>query len=184
MGEICNTEEVYRPRETERERLREAIVELMQSYSVAAQHVGHAFAQRHGLHPTDLQALIAVMHAEGNGAPLTPGRLGEAIGLSSGATTAVIDRLERAGHLRRTRESADRRVVHLRYGEPGMALAVEFFGPLGRRSDAVMAEFSDAELDTVRRFLAGITDALTAHHHEMRDAPVTVRDQQRPARDR
>ncbi len=175
---------MYRPRETERERLREAIVELMQAYSVEAQQVGHAFAQRHGLHPTDLQALIAVMHAEGNGAPLTPGRLGEAIGLSSGATTAVIDRLERAGHLRRTRESSDRRVVHLRYGEPGMELAVAFFGPLGRRSDAVMAEFTDGELDTVRRFLAGMNAAMAAHREEMRDAPVTERDQRRPPRGR
>jgi len=167
---------VYRPRETERDRLRQALVDLLRSYTVEAQHVGHAFAQRHGLHPTDLQALIAVMHAEGDGAPLTPGRLSEAIGLSSGATTAAIDRLERAGHLRRTRESSDRRVVHLRYGEPGMKLAVEFFRPLGRRSDDVMAEFSDAELATVRRFLDGMTAALTAHRDEMRDAAATVRE--------
>lgn len=174
---------MYRPRETERDRLRQAIVDLLRAHTIEAQHVGHAFAQRHGLHPTDLQALIAVMHAEGNGAPLTPGRLGEAIGLSSGATTAAIDRLERAGHLRRTRESSDRRVVHLRYGEPGMKLAVEFFGPLGRRSDDVMNQFSDGELATVRRFLDGMTAALTAHHHEMRDTPVTDRDGERPAPD-
>ena len=182
--DICKTCGVYRPRKTERDRRREAIVELLQSYSVEAQQVGHVFAQRHGLHPTDLQALIAVMHAEGNGTPLTPGRLGEAIGLSSGATTAVIDRLERAGHLRLTRESSDRRVVHLRYGEAGMALAVEFFGPLGRRSDEVLAGFSDAELETVRRFLDGMTAAITAHLHEMRDTPVTQRDPVRPVPER
>jgi DNA-binding MarR family transcriptional regulator len=159
---------VYRARTTERDRLREEIVTLLRSYSVEAQLVGHAFAQRHGLHPTDLQALIAVMHAEGRGEPLTPGRLGEAIGLSSGATTAAIDRLERAGHLRRSRESTDRRVVHLRYGEPGMALAVQFFGPLGRRTDRVMAEFSEAELALVQRFLRGMNEALSEHHTEVR----------------
>jgi DNA-binding MarR family transcriptional regulator len=91
------------------------------------------------------------MHAEGAGDPLTPGRLGEQIGLSSGATTAAIDRLERSGHLRRTRESGDRRVVHLRYGRPGMVLAAEFFGPLGKRTDDVMVGFTDDELATVRR---------------------------------
>nr|WP_307836698.1 MarR family transcriptional regulator [Actinoplanes nipponensis] len=139
----------------------------MQTYSVEAQQVGHAFAQRHRLHPTDLQALIAVMHAEGRGEPLTPGRLGEAIGLSSGATTAAIDRLERAGHLRRSRESTDRRLVHLRYGEPGMALAMEFFGPLGKRTDAMMAAFSDEDLDVVRRFLHGMNGALAAHRAEV-----------------
>ena len=153
---------------SERDRLREEIVNLMRSYSVEAQHVGHAFAQRHGLHPTDLQALIAVMHAEGRGEPLTPGRLGEAIGLSSGATTAAIDRLERAGHLRRSRESTDRRVVHLRYGEPGMELAVAFFRPLGVRSHVVMDEFSEDDLDTVRRFLSGMLEAITERHQELR----------------
>jgi DNA-binding MarR family transcriptional regulator len=161
---------VYRARETERDRLREEIVNLMRSYSVEAQQVGHTFAQSHGLHPTDLQALIAVMHAEGRGDPLTPGRLGEAIGLSSGATTAAIDRLERAGHLRRTRESTDRRVVHLRYGEPGMALAREFFGPLGNRTDDVMSGFSDGDLATIHRFLQGMTAALSDHHEAVRAA--------------
>jgi DNA-binding MarR family transcriptional regulator len=161
---------VYRARETERDRLREEIVNLMRSYSVEAQQVGHTFAQSHGLHPTDLQALIAVMHAEGRGDPLTPGRLGEAIGLSSGATTAAIDRLERAGHLRRARESTDRRVVHLHYGEPGMALALEFFGPLGKRTDDVMSGFSDEDLATVHRFLQGMTAALSAHHVAVRAA--------------
>jgi len=162
---------VYRTRDTERDRLRDEIVDLLRTYSLEAQRVGHAFAQRHGLHPTDLQALIAVMHAEGDGDPLTPGRLGERIGLSSGATTAAIDRLERTGHLRRVRESADRRVVHLRYGRPGMALALEFFGPLGTRTDVVMAAFTDEELATVRRFLDGMTAALAAHHREVRAQP-------------
>lgn len=175
---------MYRSRKTERDRQRQAVVELLRVYSVEATHVGHAFAQRHGLHPTDLQALIHVMHAEGNDAPLTPGRLGEALGLSSGATTAAIDRLERAGHLRRTRESSDRRVVHLRYGEPGMRLALEFFGPLGQRSDDVMDRFSDADLAIVRRFLEGMTEALAAHHHEMRDAPAAPRGTDQAAGER
>ena len=158
---------MYRARDTERERLREEIVELLRTYSGESERIGHAFAQLNGLHPTDLQALIAVMHAEGRGEPLTPGRLGEQIGLSSGATTAAIDRLERSGHLRRTRESSDRRVVHLRYGEPGKNLAVAFFRPLGARTDAVMAGFSTEELATVHRFLAGMTAAVTEHHREM-----------------
>ncbi|MGX6601471.1 MarR family winged helix-turn-helix transcriptional regulator [Micromonosporaceae bacterium Da 78-11] len=154
--------------DAERKRLRDELVELLRSYSIEAQQVAEAFAQRQGLHPTDLQALIAVMRAEGAGDPLTPGRLGDAVGLSSGATTAVIDRLERAGHLRRSRESADRRVVHLRYGEPGMALAAAFFRPLGVRSHAVIDEFSTDELVTVRRFMLAMADALAAHHREVR----------------
>lgn len=147
------------------------MVDLLRLYSIEAQRVAHEFAHQQGLHFTDLQALIAVMHAERRDQPLTPGRLGETLGLSSGATTAVIDRLERAGHLRRTRESADRRVVHLRYGEPGMELAAAFFRPLGTRSHVVMDGFTADELETVRRFLAGMLTAITERHEELRTRP-------------
>lgn len=143
-------------------------MDLLQRYTIEAQRLAHDFAGRQGLHFTDLQALIAVMHAERLDTPLTPGRLGETLGLSSGATTAVIDRLERDGHLRRTRESADRRVVHLRYGAPGMEVAKAFFGPLGARSQVVMDEFSPGEMETVRRFMGGMLEALTEHHRELR----------------
>lgn len=147
---------------------RDELVHLMHRYGMASQQLGAYFAQRHGLHSTDLQALIAVFRAECAGDPLTPGRLGAAVGLSSGAATAAIDRLERGGHLRRTRESPDRRVVHLRYGGPGMALAVAFFGPLGARSRAAMDRFSPLELVTIRRFLLAMTEVLIDHHEEMK----------------
>jgi hypothetical protein len=51
-----------------------------------------------------------------------------------------------------------------------MALAMSFFGPLGQRTDKVMAGFSDAELATVNRFMAEMTEALTAYHREVRSA--------------
>ena len=152
----------------ERDGVRDELVELLREYNIEATKVGDAFAQGNGLHPTDLHALIAVMHAERRGDPLTPGRLGEALELSSGATTAVIDRLERAGHVKRVRDSADRRVVHLLHDAPGRTLASSFFRPLAARSHAVMDEFSGAELEIVLRFMQGITAAMTAHHEEVR----------------
>jgi len=154
---------------TERQRLRTRLVDLLNSYATEANHIGHAFAGRNHLHGPDLHALLAVMHAERAGAPLTPGRLGEAMGLSSGATTAMIDRLERGGHLRRSRESTDRRVVHLRYGDTGMALAQAFFTPLAPRTDAVMAQFDLAELQVVERFVAGMVATLSGYRDELRN---------------
>lgn len=152
----------------ERTRLRRELVDLLNTYSGEAQHIGHTFASQHRLHATDMHALLAVMHAERRGEPLTPGRLGEAIGLTSGATTALIDRLERGGHLRRSRESADRRVVHLRYADAGMALAMEFFTPLVPRADAVIDRFSTGELHTIETFLHGMIGALTSYRDELR----------------
>ncbi|XVV17331.1 MarR family winged helix-turn-helix transcriptional regulator [Actinoplanes sp. CA-131856] len=151
----------------DRKQLQADLVDLLRLYSIEAQHVANAFAQMQGLHHTDLQALAAVMHAERRDDPLTPGRLGQQLGLSSGATTAVIDRLEKVGHLRRTRESADRRVVHLRYSAPAMALARQFFEPLGARSHAVMDQFSVDDLAMVRRFLTGMLEAVSEHHRSL-----------------
>ncbi|MEV0158122.1 MarR family transcriptional regulator [Micromonospora sp. NPDC050686] len=159
---------MYRRRETHRGRLIADITNDLRRYSVDAQHIGHAFAGLHGLGPTDLHALIAVMDAELLGDPITPGRLGELLNLSSGAVTALVDRLERAGHIRRDRDTADRRKILLHYADRGAALAMEFFGPLGRRTDEVMSGFDDAELAVVRRFMTAMVTSMRQHRDEVR----------------
>lgn len=65
-------------------------------------------AERMGLSPTDEKCLDLAMRAEG---PVTAGRIAELSGLSTGAVTGVIDRLERAGYVRRVRDPHDRRKV-------------------------------------------------------------------------
>ncbi len=132
---------------------RDELVRLLQTYAAEAERLGQVFAERNGMHPTDLQALLAVMQADAAGAPLTPGRLAQHLGLSSGATTAVVDRLERADHVRRERDVHDRRRVTLRYGDAAAAVGGAFFGPLGVRMDRMLAAYSAAELAVVRRFL-------------------------------
>ncbi len=162
------THGMYRRRETRREQLVADITNDLRRYSSDAQHIGHAFAGLHGLNGTDLHALIAVMDAELAGAPITPGRLGEKLNLSSGSVTALIDRLERAGHVRRDRDTGDRRKVFLRYADRGAALAMEFFQPLGHRTDAAMAGFSDDELEVVRRFMTVMVATMREHLDQVR----------------
>ncbi|ALE73126.1 MULTISPECIES: MarR family transcriptional regulator [unclassified Pseudonocardia] len=142
---------------------REDLVALLQDYAGEAELLGQAFAGRHGLHPTDLHALLAVMRADAAGEPLTPGLLGSRLGLSTGATTALVDRLERAGHVRRTRESADRRRVTLHQAENAARVGGAFFGPLGHRMDAALADFDEAELTAAARFLTRM-NALVADY--------------------
>jgi DNA-binding MarR family transcriptional regulator len=160
--------EMYRRRDTRRERLAAEITNNLRRYAVDAQHIGHAFANLHGLNATDLQALVAVMDAEFLGDPLTPGRLGEQLTLSSGSVTALVDRLERAGHIRRDRDTADRRKILLRYADRGAALAVQFFQPLGARSDSVLAGFTDDELEVVHRFMAAMSASVRQHRDDLR----------------
>jgi len=93
-------------------------------------------------------------------APLSPGELGSELGLSSPATTALINRLERAGHLSRERHPSDRRKVVLRTRDQGMRIALAFFLPLGQALHQVMDEFDNEELRIVLRFLEGATAAV------------------------
>ncbi|MEV8420243.1 MarR family winged helix-turn-helix transcriptional regulator [Streptomyces niveus] len=118
----------------------------------------HGFANDQGLHTTDIQALAAILDAE---TPLTPGRLRDHLGLTSGAVTACLDRLERAGHIRRSRESADRRVVHLHYLAGARSAARSHFRPLAEATERARAGFSEPELAVVLRFLASVNDELT-----------------------
>lgn len=122
-----------------------------------AQH----FAQEQGLHHTDVQALIAILDAD-PAVPMTPGRLRERLELTSGAITACLDRLERAGHLRRVRDQRDRRVVHLHYAGRGRAVAREYFRPLAEGTAAAMSRFDEAELRVVARFLRAMGEELAS----------------------
>lgn len=122
--------------------------------------ISHEFAQSQNLHHTDVQALIAILDGDGEGGALTPGRLREHLDLTSGAVTACLDRLERAGHVRRTRDGTDRRVVHLHYAPRAKEVARDYFSPLAHGTRAAREHFDEDELRVVVRFLAAMNEEL------------------------
>jgi len=107
---------------------------------------------------TDVQALAAILDADG---PMTPGRLRAHLGLTSGAVTACLDRLEGAGHIRRVRESSDRRVVHLYYASDARVAARTYFRPLARAAEQARARFTEEELAVAARFLAAMNEEMS-----------------------
>ncbi|WP_328908219.1 MarR family winged helix-turn-helix transcriptional regulator [Streptomyces sp. NBC_00234] len=123
--------------------------------------IAHAFTNDQGLHATDVQALAAILDSE---TPLTPGLLRTHLGLTSGAVTACLDRLEKAGHIRRVRESKDRRVVHLHYLPDARSAARAHFMPLAKATARAQESFSPDELATVLRFLDALNDELGQVH--------------------
>jgi DNA-binding MarR family transcriptional regulator len=144
--------------------LRDVILLLLRRYAIASTRLAHAFAASQDLQPSDLQALLATIGAEDGGAPMTPRNLRQELGLSAGGTSYVIDRLEAAGHVRRTRDDpADQRVVHLHHTDRARAVAGAYFTPLGARTREALASYGPAELRTALRVITAVTEGLEAH---------------------
>ncbi|GAA3226734.1 hypothetical protein GCM10020256_37480 [Streptomyces thermocoprophilus] len=80
---------------------------VYREYLSAVMLHGHASARACDLGATDLYALNILQL----GGPMTPGELGTRTGLTTGPTTRLVDRLERAGYVRRTPDPEDRRKV-------------------------------------------------------------------------
>lgn len=114
------------------------------------QHV----ADRLGLGMTDMQVFG---HVRREGGSMTPGRLAELTGLSTGTITGVIDRLERAGFVRRERDPDDRRrvLLHIDEGRFGRDVA-PLYAKQGARLAEVVDGFSAAERQTIAAFLEAL----------------------------
>lgn len=135
-------------------RLRSLVVDL---------HVlGAEFARTNGLHATDVRALILLLDAQRTGQPATPTWLREQLHLNSASTTALIDRLEKAGHVRRQRDDEDRRRVLVEVTPEAMDMGEAFFGPVLTNAGTAIGAYSAKELATVEKFLADMQHALGA----------------------
>jgi DNA-binding MarR family transcriptional regulator len=138
----------------------------MRSYGTTFTEVSRRFAAWLNLHYTDAVALLEIAEAEQRGQPLSPAGLSARVSLTSGATTALINRLETAHHVVRTREHTDRRVVTLHTTEHVGELADRYFGPLGRRMDATMMTYPPEQLRQFEIFVADLRDTMERHLRE------------------
>jgi len=86
--------------------------------------------------------------------PMSAGRLAERARLSPGATTALIDRLERRGYARRTRDTEDRRRVLVEIAPELRDRAEELYGT-PEEGAAGLSVYSDDELEFLIAFLRG-----------------------------
>jgi DNA-binding MarR family transcriptional regulator len=143
-----------------------AVVHQLRAVTVELDLLGGEFAQRNGLHPTDLRALICLLDAARAGTAATPGWLGAQLNLNSAGTTALLDRLERLGMVRRTRDEQDRRRVLLTVQEQAVVLGETFFGPLIGELVGMLEEFTPGEVAAVQRFLGGVAELVARRREE------------------
>jgi len=118
----------------------------------------------HATARTDLSAVAAVVEAEARGVEHSPGSLGRHLHLSSPATSALLDRLERVGHVRRVRSATDRRRVVVEVTDAARDLGRSVFTPLAAELAAVLADYGAEERALLERFLDEAADAIGRSH--------------------
>jgi MarR family transcriptional regulator, organic hydroperoxide resistance regulator len=145
------------------------IVSDVQALSAESDDLGRVFSSRHDLGMNDFRALLHVMVAENDGAPLTQSELGQRIGVSGAAITYLVDRMMASGHLTREPHAADRRKVLLRYADHGSKVARSFFTPLAKHTELALRDFTADDLDTAHHVLAALIEAMRVFRNELRE---------------
>lgn len=121
-------------------------------------------AERVGLSATDHKCLDLALRAD---RPLTAGQIAELSGLSTGAVTGVIDRLERAGYVRRVRDPHDRRKVLVEVSRSSLSRYGDAFDGLSAALDRTLAGYTADELKTIERYLTEMIELLGAEAHRL-----------------
>ena len=119
-----------------------------------------AMARRTGLGLSEMAALEHLRHSHGG---LTPTELGRRLSLSSGAITALVDRLERTGHVERRPNPADRRSSVVLPVPEALEEAGRRFRPVAAELLGATAGFTDGERAAIGSYLEVVTEILRRH---------------------
>lgn len=128
--------------------LLQELEEAMRRSSAQGVLYGQAVANMAGIANSDLECMD-ILYLEGR---VTAGRLAEVTGLTTGAITGVVDRLEKAGLVRRERDDADRRKVFIAVVPEAAMKIGQFYVPMQQAMEKVFNAYSDEELRLLLRF--------------------------------
>lgn len=130
----------------------EQFMKASREYSDASTFMHEAIARRAGLSGADHKYLgIILQHGQ-----LTAGELSKLTGITTGAVTHLIDRLEKKKLLKRQFSDDDRRkVIIVPDVENVMNLLRPLFTELQEKTAVLLASFTDAEVRTIQRYFIG-----------------------------
>ncbi|MHA7283930.1 MarR family winged helix-turn-helix transcriptional regulator [Arthrobacter sp. TMS2-4] len=155
---------------------RDELMALMRQFTVETERYVDVASERDSLYRTDLHALSIMMGAARAGLTVTPGLLREELNLSSPATTALVDRLDSAGHVTRRRSEVDRRQVHLQLTEKARSTGAMLFAPLARHINGVFDQYTEEQLVLLRDMMQKITDATVSAKDDAREGSAPAAD--------
>ncbi|GCE31639.1 transcriptional regulator [Dictyobacter alpinus] len=137
------------------EQIMRVVTEVQRSSDISTFFV-QAVAGKVGLHPSDLKVLSILSRQS----PLSAGRLADLTGLTTGAITFMLDRLEKAGYARRMRHPVDRRIVLIELiPDPLEQATGKYFAAMLRATTDAVRDYSDEQLALVIDFLEKVNAA-------------------------
>ena len=129
--------------------------------------LSQTIADKVGLAATDLECM-SFLEQDG---PMTAGRLAELTGLTSGAVTRLIDRLEAGKYVRRRGDPKDRRRVVVELNPARLKEFERFYGPMAGESFALLDRYTDAQLELIAGLLAHMLDFSRRHAERIKALP-------------
>lgn len=157
----------------DRDALEAAIAADVRAMNAESDEIGRLFASRHEVGANDFRALLHVMVAETEGAPLTAGDLRKRMGMSAAAITYLVERMIASGHFRRESDPHDRRKVILRVADHGMDVARGFFTPLGESTRDALAGLPDEDLTAAHRTFGALIEAMRRFRNELERSAIS-----------
>jgi DNA-binding MarR family transcriptional regulator len=120
----------------------------MRKSSAQGTMFAQAVAEQAGISSSDMDCMD-FLNMEGR---MTAGRLAELTGLTTGAITGVVDRLEKAGYVRRERDDSDRRKVFIAPVPERLAEIGRFYALMQRAMRKQSDAYGDEELKLLLRY--------------------------------
>jgi len=151
-------------RNSSREELLGAFGTAIRAYQTGVDNFDQAAADHLGVNRTDSRCVDLIDQAGG----MTAGELAQAAGLTTGAVTAVVDRLEKAGIARRVADPQDRRRVRIEVTPKLWELMEPLLGPMLAESEALVADLTDAEIERFTGFLERAIELQARHTERVR----------------
>ena len=156
-------------RDPETAGLEAALAWAVHHLAVAATKVDVATSREMGLGATDYLALKYLTVTE---EPPGPVELGRALGLTSGAATGLVDRLERAGHVRRSPHPQDRRRQVVTVTAEAQHRLVQSLQPLAAGLDQLAAALTEDQLRLVTETLNNVATLHRSHARAVTGGPL------------
>lgn len=130
-----------------RRALLQKLSDLGRALSTQTVFLHQAIAQTFGLNATDTKCVDLILTHPGE--PITAGWLSAATGLTTGAVTHILDRLEKRKVIERVRDTRDRRKVFIKVRPESLAPVAPRYEAIGKAFTEVMEHYSDKDLQLI-----------------------------------